>query len=86
MVECLLVCDTRVWGASKALAEATINIARRGIEDAPRAFDCLGGALRPVLCPESFAWAGIYAFLAPCAASRLVSALELDVCGLALLL
>ena len=31
MVECRLVCVTRVWGASKALAEATINIARRGI-------------------------------------------------------
>ena len=80
------VCVTGDCGARSALAEATINIARRGIEDAPRAFDCLGGALRPVLCPESFAWAGIYAFLAPCAASLLVSALELDVCGLALLL
>ena len=86
MVECLLVCVTRVWGASRALAEATINIARRGIVDALRAFDCLDGALRTVLCPESFAWAGIYAFLVPCAASLLVSALELDVCGPALLL
>ena len=77
-----LVCVTRVWGANRALAEATSNIAARGIVDAP---ESLTLEARCVPCCALRALLGWdVRFLARLALRLGRSALELDVCDPAL--